>query len=90
MKANTTFILLALALISAAVSLFGDESYRNLHSLRDNLGRQHEKNTELSKQVSSLRREVYGLQHDDRVLEKAARNELGMSRPDELIFVFGD
>ena len=39
-------------------------------------------------QIGRLRREVSGLQNSDRVLEKAARNELGMAHPDDLIFIF--
>jgi cell division protein FtsB len=35
-----------------------------------------------------LKREVTGLQSDPRSVEKAARSELGMARPDEMIVIF--
>jgi cell division protein FtsB len=40
--------------------------------------------------VTDLREKVYGLKNDDRVLEKTARNELGLARPGELIVFFED
>jgi cell division protein FtsB len=38
--------------------------------------------------VQALRREVQGLQSDSRTVEKAARSELGMARPDEVVVIF--
>jgi len=49
---------------------------------------QQERNSALQGKVDSLRREVLSLQHDKRALERAARNELGLARPDEKIFIF--
>ena len=90
MKPNTTLIILGLAVVTALVSLLGDESYGNLVALRESLTRQAAKNEELGERVEDLRREIHGLQKDDRALEKAARNELGMARSDEIVFVFED
>ena len=38
--------------------------------------------------IEDLKSQVYNLQNDPRALEKAARNELGMARPNERIFIF--
>ena len=88
MKGLAPGIILFCALIAALFSLFGDDSYGRMQSLEKSLGAQLQKNEELHAHVSELKRDVYGLQHDDRILEKAARNELGMARPDEMIFIF--
>lgn len=88
MKGLAPGIILFCALIAALFSLFGDDSYGRMRSLEKSLVAQQEKNGELHAHVSDLKREVYGLQHDDRILEKAARNELGMARPDEMVFIF--
>jgi cell division protein FtsB len=85
---RATIVLLLLAIVLAFVTLFGDNSYERLVILRDRLVGQERQNTELKEYVENLQDEVYRIQTDDRALEKAARNELGMARPDELIFVF--
>lgn len=88
MKSTGFAIILFCALAAAVLSLFGDNSYARMQGLRHSLGAQHDKNEELREQVGSLRREVRSLQHDDRAIEKAARNELGLARSDEMIFIF--
>ncbi|MBN8548582.1 MAG: septum formation initiator family protein [Deltaproteobacteria bacterium] len=88
MKCLAPGIILFCALVAALFSLFGDDSYGRMQSLEKSLAAQQQKNSELNAHVSTLKRDVYGLQHDNRVLEKAARNELGMARPDEMIFIF--
>ena len=88
MRLLTPTIVFLLAAITVAFTLFGDGSYGDLSRLRETLAGQKRKNDTLNEQVGTLKREVHALQHDDRALEKAARNELGMARPDELIFFF--
>ena len=88
MKGLAPGIILFCALVAVLFSLFGDDSYGRMQSLEKSLSAQQQKNNELHAHVSELKRDVYGLQHDDRILEKAARNELGMARPDETIFIF--
>lgn len=88
MKGLAASIILFCALVAALFSLFGDESYGRMQSLKRSLGAQQQKNDELRSHLGDLKREVSGLQHDDRILEKAARNELGMAKPNEMIFIF--
>ena len=84
-------ILLIVCLLAATVySLFGDESYGKLVALRKSLVAQQAANAELGKKVSELKAKVGGIRSDDRELEKTARNELGMARPNEMIFIFND
>ena len=81
-------VFLVLGLGAVVYSLLGDESYPRLRQLRSTLQSQKRTNAELREKVLKLRHEVRGLESDDRLLEKAARNELGMARPGERIFVF--
>ncbi len=90
MRLLTPVIIFFLAAITVAFTLFGDGSYGDLARLRDTLAGQRRKNETLDEQVAGLKRDVTTLQTDDRALEKAARNELGMARPDELVFFFTD
>lgn len=90
MRGKGTLALLVGAIITTLISVFGGDNLTRLHALTTSLAQQREKNEELSGYVDSLRREVHGLRSDDRVLEKAARNELGMARPDEMVVLFED
>ena len=86
-KLVPVFVLLA-AVIIAVLCVFGGSSYTKLVTLRRTLESERAKNAELSELVGSLKREVRLLQTEPRAVEKAARNELGMARPDEQIFFF--
>lgn len=88
MKKVVPGVLLILAIATTLFAVFGGESYSKLFSMRRALLLQKEKNGELKTQVLQLRRQVRSLQEDDRSLEKAARNELGLARPKDFVFIF--
>ena len=88
MKGLAPGIILICALVAALFSLFGDDSYGRMQGLQRSLMAQQQKNSELRETVGNLKQEVYGLQHSDRVLEKAARNELGLAKQNEMVFIF--
>ena len=84
----TVFLLFAASLCFLAI--FSGESYSRLHELQNLLSTQREANQELQRKVVGLKREIYGLNNDSRSLEKAARNELNLARPDEMVFIFDE
>lgn len=84
----TVLLLLAAALTLKAI--FADDSYGRLRELQVLLKRQRESNQELKTTVESLKYQISSLERDPRALEKAARNELVMARPDEMIFIFDE
>lgn len=90
MKFNTPTLLTLLAVATVLLTIFGDDSFARLQSFRQSVERQRDINAHLSEQVQSAKREVNGLQNDSRALEKAARNELGMTRSDEIMVIFND
>lgn len=74
--------------MAAAFSFLSDDGFVRLSSLNRRLEQQQRANVKLSDTVQALKREVQGLQADPRTVEKAARSELGMSRPDEVVVIF--
>lgn len=88
MKQYIALSLLVGACAVALFSLFGDNSYSRMQSLRRNIENQQGKNVELEAKVARLQSEISSLRFDDKQLETTARNELGMARPNELIFRF--
>ena len=88
MRKISPLLILTLAVIVGLLCIFGDNSYGKLDSLRRSLLSQREKNVEVSAVVNDLHREVRNLHSNPRAVEKAARNELGMARPSDLVFFF--
>ena len=69
-------------------SVFLGGGYSSYSTLKENLASQQRKNGQIDRQVEDLRHKVLSLQHDERALERVAREELGMARPNEMIFSF--
>lgn len=88
MRSTATLFLLLGALAIAAFSFLSDDGFGKLSILNRTLEQQQRTNSKLSETVQSLKREVSGLQSDPRTVEKAARSELGMARPGEMVVVF--
>ena len=86
----TPALIFVLALTIGVFSVYGGGSYAGLKSLKRSLVIQQRKNFEERRYIEGLQRQVSGIEQDARILEKTARNELGMARPDELIFIFDD
>ena len=83
-------LILLCALTIGICTFFGADGLPSLSAMRTNLRQQELHNAELDKTVRSLRREVAALESDPRTIEKAARQELGLARPGEKVFVFSD
>jgi cell division protein FtsB len=88
MRITAPLIILACALVAAVFSFLSDDSFARLSSLTKSLELQQRANARLEDGVQALKKQVIGLQNDPRTVEKAARSELGMARPDELVVVF--
>ncbi|MBX7138910.1 MAG: septum formation initiator family protein [Oligoflexia bacterium] len=89
MKISPTIILFVCA-VAVIVSLLSASGISRITALRQGVDSQRQYNHELEGQVQDLDRQVKGLQRGGRDLEKAAREKLGMSAPDEMIFIFDD
>lgn len=88
MRSTATLLILLCALVAAAFSFLSDDGFSKLTALGRSLEQQQRTNDKLSDTVRSLQREVAGLQSDPRTVEKAARSELGMAKPGELMVIF--
>lgn len=84
-------ILMFVASLSSLSLFFTGEG--DLHALRELQGRLQSatsRNERLQEYVDLLREHNGQMKNDRRFLERAARNELGLVRPGELVFVFED
>ena len=81
---------LGASLCLGAMSLAGAKGLRRLERLRADIERQEQKNRELREENARLARTVRELSPplQDSALEKAAREQLGFVRQDEVLFKF--
>ena len=81
-------LILLLAIFFASTLIIGNESYVKVSEMKEGLNDQQTRNDGLHDYVGSLKVEVWNLQHDDRELEKAGRNQQGLARENELVYIF--
>lgn len=88
MQKAVPLVVLCATLTIAYFTFLGDESYSKLGAIRHSVAAQKEDNEQTRRKISELRKQIYELQNDPRTLEKTVRNELGLARQGELIFIF--
>ncbi|MBI2358039.1 MAG: septum formation initiator family protein [Deltaproteobacteria bacterium] len=81
--------LLSVFLVTLSIfTVFGERGGLHLWRLWQEKKKLEEKNFLLQRENEILRERVYRLRHDDRYLEKIAREELNLVRPGEIIYRF--
>jgi cell division protein FtsB len=45
-------------------------------------------NSNLESEIVEMKNQIYAVQHSDFALEKHAREELGLSKPGEIVYIF--
>jgi cell division protein FtsB len=91
MLRNLAPIVIVLLIVLIGFSAFtGPEGYLRLPQLQARLEEERRHNEDLKTYVDKLKVEVWDLQHDERALEKAVRNQQGLARPNELVYFFDD
>jgi cell division protein FtsB len=84
-------LLLAILLLAGATLLMLDpRGLRRTRRLQEDLHQLETANTGLRMENDRLRRELSALADDPAALERAAREELGLVRPGELVFRLED
>jgi cell division protein FtsB len=86
--ATLASILLFIALVVG--SLFGDGGILQLLAERERAESLHREIGELRQENSRLAAEIVALRQDPRAIETIAREELGLARPGETVFIIRD
>jgi cell division protein FtsB len=81
--------ILALALIAVPLLVLEPEGLPRLRGLEHELDEVTQQNEELRRDIERLHIEVARLRDDPAAVERIARGELGMVRPNEVVFQFG-
>ena len=84
----TPIVLLVLAITVGFFSIAGNHGLLHLRELDNELGHLKSKNSQLENKVSELKQKITEFKESDRPLEKMAREELGLSREGEVVYIF--
>lgn len=86
-----TYALLTAVTVSLGIALFacfGDRGLKEVFALQEELQRMVSINRDLQQENESLERYVYLLKNDTALIEKIAREELGLAGAGELVYFF--
>jgi cell division protein FtsB len=74
-------------LILTLLAVVGERGFLDAHEFARHLERVERQIDVLEAENALLREQVIGLRHDPHQVEKLAREELGLVRPDEIVFI---
>ena len=84
----TPFILSSLAFSVLYFSFTGDHGLLYLKRLNEKVEHLSNRNTELKSEIATLEHRIYFINNKDFYLEKKAREELGLSKAGEKVYLF--
>jgi cell division protein FtsB len=82
------FLLMVMAIMTVPTLVLDEQGLPRYRALRDELEELRGSNELLVQEVAELKAEIESLRSDTRHVERIARDELGMVRPEEFVFQF--
>ena len=82
------FSLMVMAVMIVPTLVLDEQGLPRYRELRSELGELRDSNEELVREIAGLKTQIEALRSDPGYIERIARDELGMVRPDELVFQF--
>lgn len=88
MNRLTSTIILCAALVLLFFAVLGDHGLLRLFHINAELKDLDEQNTKLESEIIEMKNKSFAVSHSDFALEKDAREQLGLSKPGEIIYIF--
>ncbi|MGB5809534.1 MAG: septum formation initiator family protein [Polyangiales bacterium] len=82
------FLLMVMAIMTVPTLVLDEQGLPRFRSLKDELEELRGSNAELVHEIATLKNEIDALRADTDYVERIARDELGMVRPEEFVFQF--
>jgi len=82
------FLLMVMAIMTVPTLVLDEQGLPRYRLLRAELEDLRGSNEELAQEIAQLKTEVDSLRSDTNYVERIARDELGMVRPEEFVFQF--
>lgn len=86
--AKTFLVLLVTCLVILVYAVLGDQGFLHLHRLKHELRDLQQQVAEIEAENQKLREEIKRLKTDPECIDRIARQELGMLRENETLFIF--
>ena len=80
--------IIGLACMVAFFAITGEQGLLKLMSVNSELRNIELQNHEIETQIFDLQNKIYAIKYDDGTLERVAREELGLAKPDERLYTF--
>ena len=91
LRRRAVLLIFGLVFVSGGMAaLFGERGYLDARREAANIRLIERDVTDLRESVAGLRTEIEGLRSDPSAIERLAREQLGMARRDEVVFVLPD
>jgi cell division protein FtsB len=82
------FLLMVMAIMTVPTLVLDEQGLPRYRLLRSELEELRESNEELVQEIARLKTEIDSLRSNANYVERIARDELGMVRPEEFVFQF--
>ncbi|MDH3200310.1 MAG: septum formation initiator family protein [Myxococcales bacterium] len=82
------FLLMVMAIMTVPTLVLDEQGLPRYRLLRTELADLRQSNEELVQEIAHLKTEIDSLRSDTNYVERIARDELGMVRPEEFVFQF--
>ena len=90
MNRISTIIILLLSLLMMCFTIAGNHGLLHLRRLDREVESLRRKNEALTQEAVAVRSQLDAAQNSDTALEKSAREQLGLAKPNELVYIFPD
>lgn len=87
-KAFKPAALILVILVLIVFTTYGSHGLLHLREINNELAVLQKKNNALESEITVVSRDINDLKNQNFALEKKAREELGLSRPDEIVYIF--
>ena len=82
--------LILIGLIILFTTFVGQNGYKDLNLINLEVNKLEQKNRKIKSEIASTKNKLTGITQSDLELEKQSRESLGLSRPDEIVYILGD
>lgn len=90
MNRVTSWLLLLLAIACSFFAVAGNQGLLHLNQLNKEMAELERQNRHIESEITELHNNIYAVEKSDEVLESAAREDLGLSKPGEIVYIFSE
>ena len=84
----STITLVCITLLLLFITIFGNYGLTQLTTLNSQVEKMRSKNEQLEAEIVQLENKIHATEFSTSELEKNAREQLGLSKPGEIVYIF--